>query len=75
MEKLIAKNIYPIKELKVLVISKLRTLGFGDVSETSLIENDTHRSLFIDAMETELTNLESLKKELLDTLQKVKAKE
>ena len=72
MKKIVGDKIYTIKELQELVIVKLRTLGFMNVSEESLYTNETHRSLFEDAIEVEKNNLALLNKEFSDVLTKLK---
>ena len=72
MKNIFDNKIYPIKELQLIVIEKLRILGFENVSEVSLLKNTTHNSLYQDAVETELLLIEALKADYLAALNKLK---
>ena len=72
MKSAIGNQILQLSELQSIVIEKIRSLGFDNVSEESLINNEIHRALFIDAIERELVNINVLQEEYSNLLKSLK---
>lgn len=74
MKHILGTHIYNIEALQTVVVEKLRILGFEDVSESSIIEDDTHRELYMDAIEANILNIKILWNEhnkILNQLKKI----
>lgn len=59
-------------QIKSLVIQKLRILGFQGVSEKSLVSQESHKAMYIHALESELLKLNEIQVQFLQLLEALK---